>query len=74
MVLGFSFHLLDYKSKKIKVNLNQPIKAEVKAESTEVLKNVDEDRKYAIQATIVRYVYRNRTFPFSSDVWWLALE
>ena len=38
------------------MNLNQPIKAEVKAESTEVMKTVDEDRKYVIQATIVRYV------------------
>jgi cullin 1 len=36
--------------------LNLPIKAEVKAESAEVLKAVDEDRKYVIQATIVRYV------------------
>ncbi|KAH8103781.1 Cullin-domain-containing protein [Phellopilus nigrolimitatus] len=50
-----------YKSKKIKVNLNQAIKAEVKAESTEVLKNVDEDRKYAIQATIVRIMKARKT-------------
>ena len=27
----------------------------MKAESSEVLKTVDEDRKYVIQATIVRY-------------------
>ena len=45
-----------FKSKKIRVNLNQPIKAEVAAESSEVLKAVDEDRKYVIQATIVRLV------------------
>jgi cullin 1 len=41
-----------------------PIKAEVKAESSDVLKTVDEDRKYVIQATIVRYVAmasRNKT-------------
>jgi len=44
----------NYKSKKIRVNLNLPIKAEVKAESADVLKTVDEDRKYVIQATIVR--------------------
>ena len=44
----------DFKSKKIRVNLNLPIKAEVKAESADVLKAVDEDRKYVIQATIVR--------------------
>ena len=48
---------LDFKSKKIRVNLNLPIKAEVKAESADVLKAVDEDRKYVIQATIVRYVF-----------------
>jgi len=49
---------VDFKSKKIRVNLNLPIKAEVKAESADVLKTVDEDRKYVIQATIVRYVFR----------------
>jgi len=43
-----------FKSKKIRVNLNLPIKAEVRAESSDVLKAVDEDRKYVIQATIVR--------------------
>jgi len=47
--------ILGFKSKKIRVNLNLPIKAEVKAESADVLKAVDEDRKYVIQATIVRY-------------------
>lgn len=46
----------DFKSKKIRINLNTPIKAEQKAESTDVLKTVDEDRKYVIQASIVRYV------------------
>jgi cullin 1 len=45
-----------FKSKKIRVNLNQPIKAEVKAETSDVMKSVDEDRKYVIQATIVRFV------------------
>lgn len=47
-----------FKSKKIRVNLNLPIKAETKTESTDVLKTVDEDRKYVIQATIVRYANR----------------
>ncbi|KAK7469113.1 ubiquitin ligase (cullin) of SCF [Stygiomarasmius scandens] len=50
-----------FKSKKIRVNLNQPIKAEVKSEATEVLKTVDEDRKYAIQATIVRIMKARKT-------------
>jgi len=39
------------------VNLNLPIKSETKAETTEVLKLVDEDRKYVSQATIVRCVF-----------------
>ncbi|KAG7447720.1 winged helix DNA-binding domain-containing protein [Guyanagaster necrorhizus] len=50
-----------FKSKKIQVNLNQPIKAEVKAESSDVLKAVDEDRKYVIQATIVRIMKARKT-------------
>ncbi|KAE9389355.1 Cullin-domain-containing protein [Gymnopus androsaceus JB14] len=50
-----------FKSKKIRVNLNLPIKAEVKQESNDVLKAVDEDRKYAIQATIVRIMKARKT-------------
>ena len=45
---------VDFKSKKIRVNINQPIKAEQKNEKDDVMKHVDEDRKYVIQATIVR--------------------
>ncbi|CAE7091260.1 unnamed protein product [Rhizoctonia solani] len=45
---------LNFKCKKIRVKLNQPIKAEVKDESPNIFKAVDEDRKYTIQATIVR--------------------
>ena len=44
--------------------MNLPIKAEVKAESADVLKAVDEDRKYVIQATIVRYVGISCLFSF----------
>ncbi|KAG9313516.1 hypothetical protein JVU11DRAFT_5842 [Chiua virens] len=51
----------NFKSEKIRVNLNQPIKTEVKAESSEVLKTVDEDRKYVTQATIVRIMKARKT-------------
>lgn len=45
---------LKYTYKKLKVNINYPIKAEVVAEATELLKSANEDRTFAIQATIVR--------------------
>ena len=63
--------LVDFKSKKIRINLNMPIKAEQKAESTDVLKTVDEDRKYVIQATIVRYVVylAGSYFIVADNVW-----
>ncbi|KAG5642526.1 hypothetical protein DXG03_002599 [Asterophora parasitica] len=51
----------NFKSKKIRVNLNLPIKADLKAESADVLKAVDEDRKYVIQATIVRIMKARKT-------------
>ena len=44
--------------------MNLPIKAEVKDESIDVLKAVDDDRKYVIQATIVRYVATRFTYSF----------
>jgi len=50
-----------FKSKKIRVNLNQPIKSEVRQEASEVLKTVDDDRKYVIQATIVRIMKARKT-------------
>jgi cullin 1 len=46
---------VEFKSKKIRVMLNAPIKAEQKAESADVMKTVDEDRRLLIQAVIVRY-------------------
>lgn len=43
-----------YSYKKLKVNINQPIKSEVAAESSDLVKSAEEDRTFAIQATIVR--------------------
>ncbi|KAG6918745.1 hypothetical protein DXG01_011936 [Tephrocybe rancida] len=51
----------NFKSKKIRVNLNLPIKAETKAETKDVLKTVDEDRSYVIQATVVRIMKARKT-------------
>ena len=41
----------DFKSEKIQINLDLPIKAE----SADFLRTIDEDRNYLIQATIIRY-------------------
>lgn len=54
---------LDFKSKKIKMNLNYPIRSEQKAESSEVLQNVIEERKHIYQATVVR-IMKNRKVSF----------
>lgn len=43
-----------FKSKNMRVKLNVPIKGEQKLETADVMKSVDEDRKFLIQATIVR--------------------
>ncbi|CAE6438522.1 unnamed protein product [Rhizoctonia solani] len=45
---------LSFNSKKIRVKLRQLITSEVKKEAFDMLKAVDEGRKYTIQATIVR--------------------
>ncbi|KIK69633.1 hypothetical protein GYMLUDRAFT_34019 [Collybiopsis luxurians FD-317 M1] len=63
-----------FKSKKIRVNLNQPIKAEVKTESADVLKSVDEDRKFVVQATIVRIMKARKTMKNQSLIQEVILQ
>lgn len=47
---------LEYKSKKLRVNLNQGIKMEQKQESDETHKTIEEDRRMLIQVTPVPFL------------------
>ncbi|KIM20116.1 hypothetical protein M408DRAFT_309155 [Serendipita vermifera MAFF 305830] len=52
---------LNFKSKKIRVNLSVLSEAEFRPERVDILKVVDEDRKYVIQATILRIMKARKT-------------
>lgn len=57
-----------FSSKKLRININRPLKAEVKVEQETANRSIENDRKFTIQAAIVRIMKTRRSMQHSQLV------